>query len=172
MQNSSFEFSQNTPSGFISFGKINGVFGFRGEAKVFLYNRKSDLLGVWLDLYLFDGKKLGEKIKIKLRASGKKIIGNIKGVDSPEEVKTLMGIELLLKEEDLPKLEEDEFYHHDLLGLEALTEDGESLGTVTEITPGTVAVFTISDGETEHFIPFISERVLEIRAKKSIIIVP
>ena len=70
----------------------------------------------------------------------------------------------MLKEKDLPDLEDDdEFYHHDLLGLEARTEDGQVLGNIEEITPGTVAIFTISDGETEHFIPFISERVLEIK---------
>ena len=180
MQNSSFELSQKTPSGFISFGKINGVFGFRGEAKFFLHNRNTDLLGEWIELQLFDGKSLGKTLTVKLRASGKKIIGTIKGIEAPEEVAKLINIELLLKEEDLPLLQEDEFYHHDLLGLEAFTKEGEALGKVIEISSGTVAVLTISggkdgkdgkDGKEEYYIPFLSERVLEITPKKSIIVV-
>lgn len=173
MQNSSLEFLQKAPAGFIVFGKMSGVFGIKGDAKIFLHNRDSELLGQWLNLFLFDGNKIGEMLEVKLRGAGKKIIGEIKGMNCPEDIEPLFGLDLLLKESDLPELEDDdEFYHHDLLGLEARTEDGQVLGTIEEITPGTVAIFTISDGDAEYFIPFISERVLEIKENEYVVVVP
>jgi 16S rRNA processing protein RimM len=173
LQNSSLEFSQKAPSGFIVFGKMSGAFGIKGDAKIFLHNRDSELLGQWLTLFLFDGNKIGDPLEVKLRGAGKKVVGEIKGMTCPEDLDPLFGLELLLKENDLPDLEDDdEFYHHDLLGLEARTEDGQVLGTIEEITPGTVAIFTVSDGETEHFIPFISERVLEVKEKEYVVVVP
>ena len=169
MNTSSFEMKQNTPDGFISFAKINGVFGIKGQAKIFLYNRETALRDQWLSVFLFDQKMQSKELRIKLRDSGKKVIATIKGYSSPEELEELMNKELFLREEDLPVLEEDEFYHHDLLGLAVKTEEGTLLGVVDEVHSGTVAVFTVK-GEETYYIPFISERVLEILPKKHMIV--
>ena len=171
MQTSSFDLKKNIPKGLIAFAKIVGVFGIRGEAKIFLYNRETELLGQWIRVQVFDGKKITGELELKLRGA-KKIIGSIKGITKPEELDALMNLDLLLKEEDLPQLEEDEFYHHQLLGIEARTEDGQVLGTVQEVTQSTVTIFTISDGSQEYYIPFISERVLSVLPNEYIIVKP
>ncbi len=48
-------------------------------------------------------------------------------------------------EEDLGELEEDEFYFHEIIGREVVSEDGELIGTVKEIlTPGANDVWVVA----------------------------
>ena len=86
-----------------------------------------------------------------------------------EEVQKYVGIDLLILEKDLPSLDEEEFYHHQLLGLAVIDLKGEPLGTITEITPGTVDVLTIRTTEEYLYIPFLSSRVLEIHTDKVVV---
>lgn len=168
MQSSSLDHKSRTPEGYIHFGSISGVFGVHGEVKLFLHNLNSSLFDQWISVRLLSGEDLGEVIDIKLRrGSGKKVVGKIRIaeriVTSPEEARSFMQQDILIAEESLPSLDVEEFYHHDLLGLPVIDQEGLPTGTVIEITPGTVDVLTIQTPERDLlYIPFISEKVLSV----------
>lgn len=168
MQSSSLDHKSRTPEGFIHFGSISGVFGVQGEVKFFLHNLNSSLFNRWVTVQLWTGSELGQTIDIKARrGSGKKVVGKIRVADriiaSPEEARSFMQQEILIAEESLPSLESEEFYHHDLLGLSVVDQDGLPAGTVIEITPGTVDVLTIQTPERDLlYVPFIAEKVLSV----------
>lgn len=176
MQSSSVEFHKKTPEGYLRLGSISGVFGFRGEAKFFLYNPKTELFDKWITVFVLQDKSVGSALEIRLRkGSGKRVVGQIKEencvIQDEQRIRQLMGTELLLREQDLPTLEADEFYHHQLLGLPVEDETGAQIGAVIEITQGVVDVFTIRRiGSKEViYVPFTKHHVLLINANKMVI---
>ena len=176
MQSSSVEFHKRTPEGYLRLGSISGVFGFRGEAKFFLYNPKTDLFGQWLTVFFLAGKSAGPAVEVYLRkGSGKRVVGQIKEngevIQDEKRIRQLMGTELLLREQDLPSLGDEEFYHHQLLGLPVEDESGICIGTVIEITQGVVDVFTIRRKGAKEllYIPFTKQHVLTTTLEKMVI---
>ena len=61
------------------------------------------------------------------------LVATFKGVTTRDEAERLNGIELYVAREKLPATDEDEYYHTDLIGLAAVTTDGDALGRVLAI---------------------------------------
>ena len=120
--------------GEISLGRVSGVFGIRGEVRLFLHNRDSDLLAAGQDVTLLlpSGQRQAARLRTRSGA-GKRVLGEIRGVTTPEAAQALMDAEILFPKAALPALEEDTYYHHQLLGLPVRTESGLELGKIAEI---------------------------------------
>jgi len=61
------------------------------------------------------------------------VIVRVSGVESRDQAETLRGLRLYLPRAALPETEPDEYYHADLIGLEAVLEDGTPVGRVRAI---------------------------------------
>jgi len=61
------------------------------------------------------------------------LVATLKGVATREDAERLNGIELYVARDKLPATPEDEYYHADLIGLEAVTPANEPLGRVIAI---------------------------------------
>jgi 16S rRNA processing protein RimM len=61
------------------------------------------------------------------------VIARISGVEDRNQAETLRGLQLYLPRSTLPQTEADEYYHADLIGLEAVLGDGTSIGRVRAI---------------------------------------
>ena len=83
------------------------------------------------------------------------------------------NISAYVDEEMLPELSDNEFYIKDILGLSVLTEEGETLGAVTEVyKTGSNDVYEVLKEDGKKFlIPAIAQVVkeIDIRNKKMII---
>lgn len=144
----------------VELGYVSGVFGVRGEVRLFLYNPGS---------YLMEGEHevtlrgpSGDRV-VRLRArsgAGKRVLGRIQGVDDRDAAAGLMNCRLVVRRTDLPPLEDDEFYVWQLRGAR-VEVDGAPLGTVTEVhSTGPVELFEIDAGGPEPlFVPALSELV-------------
>jgi len=69
---------------------------------------------------------------VSVRPGPKVILMRLAGVGSREEADALRGYTVCVPREALPALEEGEYYHADLIGIEAF-EGGTSIGKVVEI---------------------------------------
>ena len=147
----------------LRYGKVNGVFGVRGEVRLFLYNRESDLLSAGREVVLLhEGRRRIVRIKSRSGA-GKRVLGRISGVSTPEAAHALIGAEILVPTSSLPALPEDTYYHHQLLGLPVHTESGELLGTIREIhSSGDVDLWLIKGAEAEIYLPAVGEEVISV----------
>jgi 16S rRNA processing protein RimM len=67
------------------------------------------------------------------RESKGHLVATLKGVTTREEAERLNGVELYVAREKLPATDEGEYYHADLIGLAAVTGEGEPLGRVVAI---------------------------------------
>ncbi len=109
-------------------------------------------------------------------------------VPDREGAETLRGLVLEIPAEELPELEDDEFYPFDLLGLEVRDDRGVVWGTVADAfdTPGhaLIAVLPLKRGisgrtgdDAEHrqagevLIPFVKEAVPEVCMREGYLVV-
>lgn len=77
-----------------------------------------------------------------------------------ERAETAKGLEITVPEDALRPLEENEFFLHELVGFEVLTEDRERLGEVVEVYElGDQLLLGIEVGGEEKLLPFNRELV-------------
>lgn len=71
---------------------------------------------------------------------------------------------LKIAEHDLGELEENAFYHHEILGCRVVSTEGEDIGTVTEILEtGANDVWEVSPEKgKKHYIPYIEDVVKKV----------
>ena len=137
-------------------GQIVNTQGLKGEVRVYPYtddiNRFDDLEYFYLD------KGLNNKYEVeRVRYKGNMVIMKIKGIDSIELAQ---------------KLEEDEFFVADLIGLDVFTVDGEKVGVVKDVLQHAINdVYVVNNGEKEYLIPSIEKFVptIDLEENKMII---
>ncbi len=97
------------------------------------------------------------------------------GYDNINQVEAFKGGILKVPESQLGKLNEDEYYFHEIIGCTIITDAGEEIGQVKEIlTPGANDVWVVKGkGSKEYYIPYIDDVVQEINIEeKKIMITP
>ena len=72
----------------------------------------------------------------------------------------LMGSEIGISRDQLPDTAPGEYYWGDLQGLEVLTGDGESLGTVDHLIETGANDVLVVKGDRERLIPFVLQQVV------------
>ena len=167
-------------------GKVTGVFGLKGEVRVYLHNRESNLFKKKRLVSLYFSEERIEQRKMSCRdGAGKRIIGRIEGINNVEQARTFIGSTICIHTKNLPHTENDEFYHYQLLGLTVTTVSGSVLGSVTEIVASSqsdesvddttenaeaVDVLIVENDEMKYYIPFTKEDVLEISIQTGILV--
>lgn len=145
-------------------GKIIATHGVKGQLRVFLFSGEfSSIAG--LDTVMVKApNRVMEIFEVAAAARhGKKILLTLKNYDNVNQVLHLVGRELYVERDQLPELPEGEYYWRDLVGLRVVTDQGEMLGTLTEIiATGSNDVYVVQGREREYLIPALEEVVLEV----------
>lgn len=155
---------------FVIIGKILDTFGLEGELKVRPY----------MPLEFFEGlervylkRKGGDYVPFKLEwieFMNDKIILKFKGYDSIDAAQQFKGAKVYLPKEDLPSLEEDEFYAYELVGMEVETDKDKKLGKVVRVQDMGPYDVLVVEGK-KIMIPFVSDIVVEVDKEKRKVIV-
>jgi 16S rRNA processing protein RimM len=110
---------------------IGAPHGIKGEVRVKSFTGDPLAFGDYGKLHNMDGRKFQV---LNARLSKTVVVTRFKSVDSREKAEALNGVELFVDRSVLPGIEEeDEFYMADLVGLEAVSPEGERLGVVKEV---------------------------------------
>ena len=138
----------------ILMARIGAAHGIKGEVRVKSFTDDPLAFGDYGKLYDREGKKYQV---INARISKSVVVTRFKSVDTREKAEALNGIELYVDRSVLPETEdEDEFYMTDLVGLEAISPQGETLGVVKEVYDfgaGDILEIKLENGPLEMF-PF------------------
>lgn len=157
----------------VRLGRVSGVFGVSGELRLFLHNRESELFagdGAVVTLVSPSGNRESHRLRSR-HGAGKRILGRIEGVTSPESARRFMDWEIVLAETALPATGEDEYYQRDLIGLPVRTRDGSPVGTVTEVLEGPVVdCWVIKGPEGEQMFPAVKDVVVSVDLNDGIVI--
>jgi 16S rRNA processing protein RimM len=122
------------PVSWIELGVIARPQGLKGELRVHVFNPDSTLLEGLAEVFLI-GEDDEEPALVEIRSARrgpKALLLRLKGVSSREDAEALRGYRLCIPRGALPELEDGEYYHADLIGLEAF-EGTESIGTVVDV---------------------------------------
>ena len=115
----------------ICVGAIAGSYGVQGEARLKSFCADPEAIASYGPLFSEDGKTSYSITLTHAVANG--LGARIAGVATKEQADALKGISLYVDRAKLPSLPDDEFYHADLIGLEARDTGGVLLGRVLAV---------------------------------------
>ena len=141
-------------------GRISGLFGVRGWVRVFSYTEPREAFLQYKGLLL--GRN-GDWQSIKVaegQRHGKSVILRLEGVDDRDQAAALIGTEIGVDREELPKPEDGHYYWSDLLGLTVVHRDGTELGTINEMLETGAHDVMVVKGDTERLIPFVMNEIV------------
>jgi 16S rRNA processing protein RimM len=157
--------------GYVAIGKFRRTHGVDGDIVFEFYTDFPERIEPGLQVFV--GEELTVKTITTLRPHQNGIILHLDGYNNPEEATALTNLVAFLPIDQLPPLPEDEYYHHELLGLLVVDVDGAELGVLEEILEtGANDVFLIRDRfGKELLLPDIDSVVLKIQPKQRKIVV-
>lgn len=140
-------------------GAIAGAFGVRGEARIKAFTADPAAIGDYGPLESEDGARRFE-VKVMRDVKGGLAV-RLSGVATREDAEALKGVRLYVPREALPEtLDEDEYYHADLLGMSVTDLAGRPLGRVKAVQNfGAGDVLEVTAPELKHaaLLPFTRE---------------
>lgn len=139
----------------IPVGQIVNVHGIKGAVKIKPYLNEPTLMASFGPLTDKTGEKVFEIFESRIHKD--LIIANLKGISDRNAAEALKGTTLYVHKDVLPQGDDDEFYHHDLIGMDVLSNgavygkvkavENYGAGDILEIekTNGKVMAFAFTD---------------------------
>jgi 16S rRNA processing protein RimM len=156
----------------IGVGKISGIFGVKGWVKVFSHTDPRENILNYSPWTLKKGDEVRTFKIVDGKSQGKTIVAQLEGVADRDQGASLIGFDVLISPEQLPKASEGEYYWSDLIGINVETEQGVQLGIVENLLETGANDVLIVKGERERAIPFIREQTIKkIDLESGVIIV-
>ena len=149
-------------------GVITSTHGVRGEVKVFPTTDDAKRFKK-LKTVILDTEKGQTTLEIEqVKFFKNMVILKFDGVDTMNEVEGWRQKDLLITRDQAIPLEEDEFFITDLIGLNVVTDEGETLGTLTDVMEtGANDVYCVKTPEgKELLLPAIRDCILDVDLDK------
>ena len=112
--------------GLICVGMIAGAHGIKGMVKLQSFTDPYDALA---DYAVVDETGAPVALQVTVQPGGK-LLARLDGFTDRTKVETLRGKRLYVDRDALPQPDDGEFYHADLIGMEAQSQDGKTLGKI------------------------------------------
>lgn len=147
---------------FLAVGKLGRPHGVRGEIVLHVLTDFPERLEAGVVVFLGPDY---QPVEIQSQRSHRDaLLLSLEGFHTPEAVAELTNQYLFVRAEDRPPLPEGEYYHHQMIGLQVLDEDGQVLGTLSQILEtGANDVYMVLPPEgPEILLPAIEDVILEI----------
>jgi len=152
----------NSEPAFLVLGKLRRAHGVLGEIALEVYTSMLELL---VDSeVVFVGETYQPYTIQTTRWKGNLLLLKFEGVDDRTLVSQLTNALIYTRTDQLPPLDEDEFYLHQLIGLDVYDTDDHLLGVLMEILEtGANDVYLVKDHTgAEVLIPAVEERIVDI----------
>jgi 16S rRNA processing protein RimM len=144
----------------ISVGKISGVFGIKGWVKVFSFTDPRENILTYSPWLLKKGDETKTVNVVDGQLQGKTIVAQLTGVNDRDQAASLMGWDIFITQDQLPKAAKGEYYWSELIGLNVETIDGVQLGVVDSLLETGANDVIIVQGERERVIPFLQGQTI------------
>jgi 16S rRNA processing protein RimM len=149
--------------GMIIVGRVSGLFGVRGWVKIYSHTAPRKGILRYKTWYLQQNGSWQAFELAAGHAQGKGVVAQLKGFDDRDQAATLVGIDIAIKREQLPKLGPGEYYWTDLEGLRVENLEGVDLGVVSHLFETGANDVMVVEGDRERLIPYTKgEAVKEV----------
>jgi 16S rRNA processing protein RimM len=160
----------------IRVARIGAAHGIRGEVKLWSFTEDPMAVANYGPLETEDGAR---RFEIEAARPAKDhLVARLKGVGDRDAASSLRNTDLFVPRDRLPPIEEaDTFYHTDLVGLAAVSEDGNALGTVIAIHnfgAGDLIEIAPTAGGEPLLLPFTEATVptIDLKAGRVVVVPP
>lgn len=156
---------------FLTIGRILRPWGVRGEVKAQILTDFPERLES-LETVLIGEETRPFRVERARLHSGTLLL-KLAGYDTPEAVDALRDQELKVPLAEAATLRENQYFHHDIVGLQVRSEAGEALGEVSEIlgTGANDVYVVLTPRGRELLLPAIREVVRKIDLERGEMIV-
>jgi 16S rRNA processing protein RimM len=171
------------PADAIEVGRIQDAWGIKGWFKVLPYSADPEVLFSskrWFLLPTEKGAKtfsgVGE-LKIKeAKIHSDTVVACACDVDDRTAADALRGARIFIPKSSFPAAQKDEYYWVDLIGLEVINREGQSLGHVSDLlSTGPQTVLVIEDSKDpkaeQRMIPFVAHYIDDVNLEERRILV-
>jgi len=139
----------------VAVGRVLRPHGNAGELRVQAFNPDLPNLQPGGDVYLLAERRRIERV----REDRGQVLVRLEGLGQRGDVEEMRGALLEVAEEDLMR-DPDEHFVYELVGLEVVTDEGRSLGHVSEVlSTGANDVYVVKGPSGETLVPAISSVV-------------
>ena len=136
----------------IALAAVAGAHGVKGELRLKLFSDSAESLSRHQKLYVGGA----ERRLVAARDSGKAAVARFEGIGDRSAAEALRGSLVEVDRSQLPRLEDGEYYHADLIGLAAVDAEGGPIGAVVAVEnygAGDLLEIELRDGK-RSLIPF------------------
>lgn len=157
-------------------GAIAAAHGIKGEVKIKCFTADPLSVGAYGPVSDETGSRSFRLTQVRApggAAGDSVVLAKLEGVTDRNAAEALRGLRLYVSRDVLPETDEDEFYHHDLIGLTAVLASGDKLGTVEAVHNfGAGDLIEVSrEGRSSVMVPFTNAVVptVDLKAGKLVI---
>jgi len=165
-----------TPNNRLFLGQIGAAHGIKGQVRIATHTQDPEAIGNYGPL---ETDRPGLTVTLtKVRLHKNVVVAHIKGVSDRSAAELLNGVSLFTDRSKLPETDdEDDFYHADLIGLDARLDSGVTIGKVSAVLNfGAGDLLEVRDGQSgdTYLYPFTKAvvPVIDIAGGYLSIIVP
>lgn len=160
---------QTSEPEFICIGKIHRAHGIRGDVVMDPMTDFPERIRRGKTVYVGDSYQALTIARVRDKAPY--LLIGFKEIEDETAASAFRNTYVFVKTADLPKLPDGEYYFHQLIGLEAISVNGEHVGILSEILEtGANDVYVIKkDDGTEELVPDVPQFIRLIDVDKHII---
>ena len=158
--------------GFVPVGGVARPHGIRGEFCIKSYADSPLLFGRVAALYLQDGNRTPKPYDVRAWREHKGLVLlTLDGIDDRDQAEALRGFTVLVREDDLPDLEEGEHYLYQMMGCRVVLEDSTEVGVLEQFfETGEQDTWVIAAPDNkEILLPAVPEFVLDVDLDNEVI---
>ena len=158
----------------IALGVIRKPHGVRGEASVEPWTNDAQRFDEVRRVTLVspDEKTTRNATIASARVHGGRVLLAFDGIDTPEDVRLFTNWTIEIPDEEARKLDADEYFLHDLVGMQLVDADGNARGEVIDAYEGGGGVLLkVRHGAAEFEVPFAADICTSIDAGAKRIVV-
>ena len=155
----------------IAVGRVTRAHGVKGEVAVQALSEVQSRFEPGSRLFLGEGQKDDLTVR-EARTHRGRILVSFEGVDDRDRAESMTGAFLFVPSASAPELPEGEYWTHELVGCDVVTEDGRRLGRIREIIHTAANdVWVAEEDEGEILIPALKDVVkdVDVRARRVIV---
>ena len=152
----------------IIIGKFLKNYGLKGHIKAKFFLENIDQVLSFKNFFIKDGVEINLKFLKKIKEI---FICKINEYNNIDETKTFVGKLIYINEKELPKLEENFYYFHELEGLDVRLDD-KVIGEVISVNnhgAGDYFEIRLKNSRKEILAPRNTSHIIEINIKKKFI---
>jgi 16S rRNA processing protein RimM len=149
------------------FGRPHGIKGF---ITIHSFTEPRENILSYTDWHANIAKQWQPLKILHIEVTHKSILAQIEGYHEREQVGNLTNVEIAISRTQLPSLTQGEYYWHELVGMQVINQQGQTLGKVTEIMPTGANDVLVIEGDKRYLIPYLpGQFVIDIDVGQSLI---